>query len=377
MDASAAASLPSLPLPPLEAPVDPIEQWLLWEEQANLVGFRVSTQPVAIQVALIPSEKLSFFVAGFTPPDVCARFLRGDRICFPRHPLNLSPNVAFLDEPVSEVWSARYTSSRTLAVADGLAVGGSLFSIKLPTDRPHRDFVQPEKVKLREEGEWAIELAGRIERVEAAVGKDPSLLLVKEALVALVPGGETGFMVRDLTPLQDGCYYLPALSIPYCGRQIAARHRSGFDAFWGRAYARAVGRAKALLAARYGLQYETPNPQNILLQLDAALRPTGVVVFRDLGDTDALTQGGSPAAPVWGRLARELKPETRNSFWAFDSADDLRIAPEILDGWYALHDRAYLDALLEFFDRDGLTIRIGDIRRLKSAPAGEKRKAPQ
>ena len=39
--------------------------------------------------------------------------------------------------------------------------------------------------------------------------------------------------------------------------------------------------------------------------------------------------------------------------------------------------RKYTIPLLEFFDRDGLTIRIGDIRRLKSAPAGEKRKAPQ
>ena len=39
--------------------------------------------------------------------------------------------------------------------------------------------------------------------------------------------------------------------------------------------------------------------------------------------------------------------------------------------------RKYTIPLLEFFDRDGLTIRIGDIRRLKSAPAGEKRNATQ
>jgi selenocysteine-specific elongation factor len=36
--------------------------------------------------------------------------------------------------------------------------------------------------------------------------------------------------------------------------------------------------------------------------------------------------------------------------------------------------RKYTIPLLEFFDRDGLTIRIGDIRRLKSPPAGEKAK---
>ena len=34
--------------------------------------------------------------------------------------------------------------------------------------------------------------------------------------------------------------------------------------------------------------------------------------------------------------------------------------------------RKYTIPLLEYFDRDGLTIRIGDIRRLKSAPTAEK-----
>jgi selenocysteine-specific elongation factor len=38
--------------------------------------------------------------------------------------------------------------------------------------------------------------------------------------------------------------------------------------------------------------------------------------------------------------------------------------------------RKYTIPLLEYFDRDGLTIRIGDIRRLKSPPAGGKPASP-
>jgi selenocysteine-specific elongation factor len=34
--------------------------------------------------------------------------------------------------------------------------------------------------------------------------------------------------------------------------------------------------------------------------------------------------------------------------------------------------RKYTIPLLEFFDRDGLTIRVGDVRRLKSPPAPTK-----
>jgi len=34
--------------------------------------------------------------------------------------------------------------------------------------------------------------------------------------------------------------------------------------------------------------------------------------------------------------------------------------------------RKYTIPLLEYFDREGLTIRIGDIRKLKSPPSGAK-----
>ena len=75
---------------------------------------------------------------------------------------------------------------------------------------------------------------------------------------------------------------------------------SRFDSFWGRHYAEAVGRAKATLLVRYGLQYETPNPQNVLMQLDAELRPTGAIVLRDLGDVNSLMADVSEGENPWG-----------------------------------------------------------------------------
>jgi hypothetical protein len=165
-----------------------------------------------------------------------------------------------------------------------------------------------------------------------------------------VPGSDSGFVVRDLRPLQDGCHYLPALSIPWVGRQIASLHGERFDLFWGRHYATAVGRAKALFLARYGLQYETPNPQNILVQLDATLRPTGALVLRDLGDAESLMAEVAEGENPWGPLGRNLRPETANSFWAFDGADGLSVPDTTLARWYALHDRAYVGALVEFLE---------------------------
>lgn len=334
--------------PTLSCVGDPFEQWLRWEERANLVGFRMSVEPVALEVSAIPEERVLVQRAADIPGAVQRRFFRAGRVLFPKHPLNRDKRVAFSKSPVAERWPARFTSSRTLVVVPER--DEPAFSIKLPTDHPHPDFEQPEKTKLREEAEDAIRVAALIRRVDDALGADPGLRIVTESLTVLVPGSDYGFVVRDLRPLQDGHFYLPALSIPWVGRQIASLHAEPFEQFWGRHYAEPIGRAKASLLARYGLQYETPNPQNVLVQLDASLRPTGTMVLRDLGDVNSLMREVSEGVNPWGAMQAAPKPETPNSFWAFDEAGARSIDKKVLGDWFALHDRAYLGTLARFFE---------------------------
>lgn len=327
---------------------DPFEQWLRWEERANLVGFRMTMEPVALEVSAIPAARVLVQQAADVPVAVLRRFFRNGRVFFPKHPLNRDPNVAFFKAPVKERWPARFTSSRTVVVVP--EPGQPACSVKLPTNRPHPDFEQPEKTRLREEAEDAIRIAALIQRVDATLGADPTLTIVHEALTVLVPGSEHGFVVRDLRPLQDGHFYLPALSIPWVGRQIATLHGEPFDLFWGRHYAEAVGRAKASLLVRYGLQYETPNPQNVLVQLDDSLRPTGAIVLRDLGDVNSLMREVAEGENPWGAMHAAPRPETPCSFWAFGEADQLSVEEKVLTDWYARHDRAYLTAVANFFE---------------------------
>jgi hypothetical protein len=333
--------------PPLGVDPDPIEQWLRWEEQANLPGFRTSMLPIDLPVAAISAERLEVHLSDAAPREIERRFFRRGLVLYPKHPLNTDPSVAYFDAPAIETWQARFTSSRTLVVSG--APGSALCAVKLPTDHPHHDFLQPEKTKLREEAADALRWTALFERVDAAIGPDSCLLLLREVIAAMVPGSESGFLVRDLSPLQDGSYYLPALSLPWWGRQIAHLHGAGFEEFWGSCYAEAVGRAKAKLLTRYGLQYDTPNPQNLLIQLGRDLRPTGVIALRDLGDLNPVaTLGNQPAAPPWTHLHGELKPETQNSFWAFDSAGEQSVLAGTLASWYERHDRAYQAELREF-----------------------------
>lgn len=333
---------------PLVLSPDRVAQWLDWEAQANLIGFRTSTVPVEVEVAWVPRSEVELSVLPGASAALVERFVRGDRVCFPRHPLNTDASVAWFDAPAHERWSARFTSSRTLALP-GPESGDELFSLKLATDHPHPDIHQPEKTKLREEAVDAIRWVNAITRIDALLPPLDAVTLVQEVLVVLARGGESGFLVRDLRSFQDGHYYLPALSLPFVGRQIARTHHAGLRAFWGRAYAARLGRAKAQLFARYGMWYETPNPQNLLVQLGADLRPTGTIVFRDVGDGHCASDAFSAEGVPWTRLVADCRPETRNSFWAFGEAEEHSIDAETLADWYARHDDAYCAELARWF----------------------------
>jgi hypothetical protein len=335
------------PEEPIEPAADPVEQWLRWEERSNLVGFRTSTKPVELAVVAVAPGLVSVEASTHAPRDVVERFVRGERVLFPRHPLNRDPSVSFYGEPVAESWWGRFTSSRTIVVPVG--PGESLFSLKLATDHPHPDFHQPEKTRLREEADWAMDWCDPVDRIDALLGPEPEIRMLRDVISLVARGSETACLVRDLRLFQDGHHYLPALSLPWVGRQIARRHGEPFAGFWGRHYAEPAGRAKARIFARYGLWYETPNPQNVLVQLDAELRPTGALVLRDLGDTYCATDAFEARELPWTRLRGEVRPETENSFWAFGEAGACSIEASVLADWYARHDRAYFGELSAFF----------------------------
>jgi hypothetical protein len=333
---------------PFAVKADPVAQWLDWEQQANLVGFRTSTAPVQVDVVAVPRSEVEVHVLPGAPGEVVDLFLRGDRVLVPRHPLNRDPTVAFSNEPVAERWTARFTSSRTLAFP-GRDSGDALFSLKLATDHPHPDFRQPEKTKLRAEAFDAVGWAWVLARIDQLLGPIEGVALVPEVMIVLAAGRESGFLLRDLRLFQDGHYYLPALSLPFVGGPIARRHGADPETFWGQHFAEPVGRVKARLLARYGLWFETPNPQNLLVQLDRNLFPTGKVVFRDVGDGDCATDAREVCDVPWRRLVSDLRPETRTSFWAFGEAGEHSIPADVLERWYARHDAAYYAELARWF----------------------------
>ena len=98
---------------------DPIEQWLLWEEQANLHGFRTSTAPVPIEVAAVPRSAVTVRIATWPPAEILERFVRARPRAVPAPSAEPRPaRSRSRTLPAAERWVCRYTSSRTLVVVE-------------------------------------------------------------------------------------------------------------------------------------------------------------------------------------------------------------------------------------------------------------------
>lgn len=161
------------------------------------------------------------------------------------------------------------------------------------------------------------DLISFIDENRGHVNKEDKCLIIFHEIMGVIEKSKTspnakgnGFLVRDISCIDPSKVYVPALSIPFldlnlndlkerfefCPRinlipekfidEVKAKAEK-WSNFWKVNYAELLGRGKALLLLRYGLQALTPNPQNFLLEFDRNSnppKPTGRLFIRDIGD---------------------------------------------------------------------------------------------
>ncbi len=226
---------------------DAYEQWRRWEELANKESLRKSTEAVALEVVRVPPSEVDVWRAPGTSREIERHFVDGSFALWPKHPLNQDSTAPVRNRGMS---------------------------IKAPTDHPHAGEHEPLKVKTAEDIRDAMLRSRHFAAVDRRFGADNVLIKMVDVFAIIDEKSGNEILVRDISKLSDGNYHLPGLSIPYVGREIAAINNAEFTQFWADNYASVLGRAKARMLLRYGLQMDTPHGQNFLAPLTRELAPT-------------------------------------------------------------------------------------------------------
>jgi hypothetical protein len=188
-------------------------------------------------------------------------------------------------------------------------------------------------------------------------------------------GSQNGFVLRDLRAMKKGHHYLPALSIPYEGNAIASELGTTMAELFKKTYAEDLGRAKAMLLLRYGIQMSTPNPQNMLIELDENYKPTGKILFRDISDTRLIEPIAKHLAPevraaleidqkAGFPIDQKIYPFWSNSSWRLDEAG---IPKKVVADWGESHDRSFAKTILEELGLED-KLNINDFATSKTIP---------
>lgn len=346
----------------------PFDQWREWEQLYNAPEFRKTSTSIKLEYTDIDPSDLNIYQ--FDSKVSMPFFLKSaypQKIHWFFHPHNTSTQIPFQNLPKLGNIPVYYQASRSLTYFSN---SESIYSIKLGTNRPHLpygpyDGFERLKISTKMDLHQAITRMKLINSIDQASKPDPYLILAKEIFAIEDKNTGEAYLVRDLNFLKNPNYYLPGFSIPYLAGIIAKINKQSVQQFWGNAYAQALGRAKARLLIRYGLQFETPHPQNILIEFDSKMRPTGRIVFRDLSDTKMIT----PVVKALGfddllseDLNRGIVADNQiEALWRYSSnqflsksiIDDLTYNNEIsfqtVTDWKVIHDEAFKKEIREAY----------------------------
>ena len=333
---------------------DPVQQLILWEQTSNQTRWHKPTEKVQLAYTEIHLDDVVVRAETYTPEIIHSFFKTGNRVLWLKHPLNKSREVPYLNDHEHGHKEAFFSASRSMFTK----IEGSLFSFKLPTDHPHPNAnAQREKADLKNDSIISMRRSKHIREFDAVHKKADNIFVLTE-VISIASKQGNAFSVRDLRPLQDGNYYLPAFSIPYAGREIAEMNKADFNEFWKENYGALLGKAKAQLLLRYGLQMKTPNAQNWLIQLDKKMIPTGKIYMRDVADSNYVEfiadHNGSFEQIQADRMsnfttAKRLFPNWENSAWQMSEG---LVSEKVLQSWGIAHDTAYISAIQQTLKLD-------------------------
>ncbi len=190
------------------------------------------------------------------------------------------------------------------------------FSVKSSTDTTGgnwSDKKQPvgEAIDSRLNADFLFDLQEKLKFDNIVVMDEPAIMKLNPLDQAVV--------IRDLAEInseKSGKIYVPGFAVLHeiTGRDIALRNGSNDPySFWTEHYVKAVGKALGELAARTGMQFDSPHSQNFLVELDSNYKPTGRIVLRDLADLY-----------IYQKFIRVVHPDANNYLEKFTQKENIK-----------------------------------------------------
>jgi hypothetical protein len=273
-----------------------VQKLVEFETQANAAAVR-STEPIQLPHVEIPLDFVGLDFADRLDPKIA------DSLIFTR---NGQKYVRWILNPEDTKWGKNLlkyfsnkgiilniknyfigyqTASRSYIAEDPRS--GVQFSVKSSTNMTGGDWKdkkQPigDASDARLMSDFLIEQNNKRPFENFIIMDEPAILKIDKIDQAVV--------IRDLGELknpENKNYFLPGFSALHedVGREIALKNGSDDPyAFWTENYIKVAGRALGELAARTGVQFDSPHSQNFLIELDHNFKPTGKLVLRDMSD---------------------------------------------------------------------------------------------
>lgn len=346
-----------------------IKTWLNWEQTESIPAFKLKVIESKISSQKIPFDSVTLTYAN----DASAAIKKllssddGKTANWFSHPYNTSEVVPYFDgrkKTDGPTLIAQHNASRTVTIE----IDGDLMGLKLPTDHPFGSdgATQESKASMQEDVLLARKRSEVVEKIDRELGQDDTLTILKYAAVVKDKKSGNGFVLRDLRPMQDGSYYLPAHQIPSIGKEIAKKNNVDFVEFWGKNWAERLGEVQAKTLIRYGIESEATNPQNYLIQLDNNFRPTGKIFYRDITDSNF---NGSVARAIG--LSEYVTFDEQNKIpvssalvgwernysltWLFEKNPSGFDTQNITPAWRQQHIQSYIKTIVKLLDLDSKT----------------------
>lgn len=189
-----------------------------------------------------------------------------------------------LDSTPKKFFDGYLTASRSMIIVN--PENGATFSLKVSTNKTGGNWTDKKQTwvdakQVRNMNNWIGEVMSNM--------KTDTLVIMDEPMAMGIEAIDHGMIMRSLNDVPSGeHYYLPGFSALHEaeGARIAKLNgATDIAAFWDKHYNQALARAAAEFFAYTGATYDSPHSQNFLIELDKEMKPTGKIVFRDLGDT--------------------------------------------------------------------------------------------